>query len=385
MCDEDILSKMPENIEDVTMDTFRLKGYQPLININNTCFVNVMLQALFHTVPLAKALLEGKYKKQASTVKDKKLLLLLHFVKMNYVVWTTNTLIRPSMFIHELAENLPGYELGHQHDAHEALIWLLDVFHECMSKTVVFEIGGVPQKKIDLMKIEAVKQWAQHYRSKEDRADSNVDPFRTQYSQILDIFGGQYLERVNCEDPSCNFINYKYASFLSSELQIQDTRPGNLDGPQVRIIESIEEALNHHCSLEKLDADNQWTCEKCKKKTQPYRRISYWKLPEILIIGLKRFRYEKKNGEFRSVKITHMVKYDPVLNMDPYVSNSFTSSTYKLYGVICHRGEPEIGHYYAYCMDVDGKWFYYNDDIVRPVDASKVVTADAYVLCYQRS
>ena len=63
---------------------------------------------------------------------------------------------------------------------------------------------------------------------------------------------------------------------------------------------------------------------------------------------------------------------------------------YDLYAVANHGGGSARGHYWAHCK-VDGSWRCFNDDAVRPINATEeaiditqVVTPAAYLLFYKR-
>jgi len=43
---------------------------------------------------------------------------------------------------------------------------------------------------------------------------------------------------------------------------------------------------------ETLDADNLWECNKCAKKVQAVKTLHYESLPEVIMLHLKRFRYD---------------------------------------------------------------------------------------------
>ena len=47
---------------------------------------------------------------------------------------------------------------------------------------------------------------------------------------------------------------------------------------------------------------------------------------------------------------------------------------YELYAVMIHSGGTYGGHYYAYIKDIeDGKWYNFNDSIVRPISLIDIV------------
>ena len=60
---------------------------------------------------------------------------------------------------------------------------------------------------------------------------------------------------------------------------------------------------------------------------------------------------------------------------------------YDLVAVCNHFGTADYGHYAAFCKDNnDGedKWYRYDDELVTRMSEDEVVTADAYMLIYQR-
>jgi len=69
-----------------------------------------------------------------------------------------------------------------------------------------------------------------------------------------------------------------------------------------------------------LDGHNQWYCERCKKHQPAVKKMDVWKLPSILIVCLKRFRFGGTKGQ--GSKLDDLVSF-PMNNLDlsPYVSS----------------------------------------------------------------
>ena len=56
---------------------------------------------------------------------------------------------------------------------------------------------------------------------------------------------------------------------------------------------------------------------------------------------------------------------------------------YRLYGISSHSGSLCGGHYVAYVKH-GGKWYYASDSHVSPIDEAQALSAEAYVLFYER-
>lgn len=88
-------------------------------------------------------------------------------------------------------------------------------------------------------------------------------------------------------------------------------------------------------------------CPGCEKHCQAIKKLDLWRLPEILVIHLKRFSYSR----FSKNKLETYVDF-PVDNFDlsPYISqmNSQSSKRYVLYAVSNHYGSMGGGHYTAF-------------------------------------
>lgn len=88
-------------------------------------------------------------------------------------------------------------------------------------------------------------------------------------------------------------------------------------------------------------------CPSCKKHCQASKKLDLWRLPEILVIHLKRFSYTR----FMKNKLETYVDF-PVDNLDlsAYISykNGQLSHRYMLYAISNHYGSMGGGHYTAF-------------------------------------
>ncbi|VDK23382.1 unnamed protein product [Taenia asiatica] len=157
------------------------------------------------------------------------------------------------------------------------------------------------------------------------------------------------------------------------------------------LLDSLHEELNRSemkCiekffESEALSGENLWLCPQCKIPCEAVKTFGIWRLPEYLIIHLKRFR-----SYITCEKIDSYV-YFPLagLNLSDFTKNIAVSDCiYDLYGVINHHGSVQSGHYTAFCFDsADHQWRNFDDSRVTELSEAEIRTRAAYVLFYKRS
>jgi ubiquitin C-terminal hydrolase len=87
-------------------------------------------------------------------------------------------------------------------------------------------------------------------------------------------------------------------------------------------------------------------CPCCKKHQQAMKKLDLWRLPEVLVIHLKRFSYT----QFTRNKLETFVDF-PISDLDlsSYIAakNDQPNSRYHLYAISNHYGNMGGGHYTA--------------------------------------
>ncbi len=88
---------------------------------------------------------------------------------------------------------------------------------------------------------------------------------------------------------------------------------------------------------EKLSPDDAWYCGNCKEHVEATKKFDLWRLPQVLVIHMKRFSYKKK---YWREKLETFVDY-PLYGLDltPYVKNP--------------QQDPPIYDLYAVSVSVD--------------------------------
>ena len=133
------------------------------------------------------------------------------------------------------------------------------------------------------------------------------------------------------------------------------------------------------------DADSLWNCRGCNEKVNATTSLRLWRLPDTLLIGLKRFTYCPVSR--RLIKTCQWVKF-PLegLDLSKYcTSKEGDDPIYDLYGVCYNSGStPESGHCTSSVKCHDGKWRSFNDSWVKVIDEGDVVADGACLLFYRK-
>ena len=149
---------------------------------------------------------------------------------------------------------------------------------------------------------------------------------------------------------------------------------------------SIKSCLDILTAQNFLDEQNRWKCGKCLSFEKALVNLSLKKLPEILIIHLKRFK-QTEHGDFD--KVTSDIEF-PFENFDlaNYVDSPLAgeNTRFDLYATINHRGSLQRGHYIAFVRHfTDQKWYKFDDDLVSEVqDPCSSFTDQPYILFFRK-
>ena len=161
---------------------------------------------------------------------------------------------------------------------------------------------------------------------------------------------------------------------------------------------------------ELLEGEEMFNCEACKTKRQSVKRLSLYRLPPILVVQIKRFRYSAISRDKLQTDVVFPVtgldlgeyaSSDRPQSPDSEAEGSATDATagrsssptstsscvYDLMGVSSHSGNMHGGHYIA-TVDINGgegapKWVCFNDGRAT-VAAAPPTGPSAYVLFYRR-
>ncbi|KAJ2156060.1 hypothetical protein GGF46_005435 [Coemansia sp. RSA 552] len=145
----------------------------------------------------------------------------------------------------------------------------------------------------------------------------------------------------------------------------------------------LEDCLAEFTRPEQLGEEDPWYCGKCKEHQQATKRIDLWRIPEFLVVHLKRFQHSRMWRD----KIDISVDF-PIEGLDltqTVAGPDGQNLVYDLNAVCNHYGGLGGGHYTAYAKNPeDGQWYDFNDSHVSPVgDPESIKTSAAYMLFYR--
>jgi hypothetical protein len=176
---------------------------------------------------------------------------------------------------------------------------------------------------------------------------------------------------------------------------------------------TLEACLDEYTKEDTLEEET-WRCSRCKALRRASTKTKLWKLPDILVIHIKRFQ---SAGRWRDKVRTRVSFPLEGLRMSRWLykgegdgpssgGEAGDDEVYDLYGVINHVGCMSGGHYTAACrsrsLNRDGSheglqpcapgvwkvaptWLHFDDEYVEMAHPDDVVAGNsAYVLFYSR-
>ncbi|CAD8174963.1 unnamed protein product [Paramecium pentaurelia] len=357
-----------------TINSAVVHGVVGLKNLGNTCYFNTAIHCISHTQPLVDYFLSKAYKINSSCPTSGNIT--KAFVSLMEQIWDDencfaeskdfrllvqgqklkpyNKCINPIKLLNLLQKYSKRFALGDQEDCQELLSYLLDLLHQELNRSQ-------PNSK------SVTKDYTGEYIDPKWAADSWGEHLKINRSIIVDLFQGQLKSTCKCQE--CGFQSHKFEPFLFLNLPI----------PKQKV--SIYKCLDLFQEPELLSGSCQWKCPNCKINRDFKKQIQLWKLPNQLIIHLKRFEYQHR----KQVKLNTVVEFPLELDMAQYCVDQ-AISCYQLYAVAQHDGSSYGGHYVALCKAQNNTWYMYNDEqVFRIQDVKKMVQNEyAYMLFYQR-
>lgn len=318
-------------------------GLSGLLNLGNSCFLNAIIQCLNNSEEFSKFLNNDEL--QVKDNNDGKML--IEYNELRKLMSSRNCLISPKRFYKFFLDcaksnNRDNFMDYQQNDAGECLQFMLEMFHNSISRCVNIDVKGKIEGDTDKIAKECYTAHKKFYEN--------------DYSELLNIFSAIQVTNVvdKATNTSSSIICEPYMTLM---LPI----PSKVKNQSIH----IRDCFNLYVEEEIL--------EKHTKRTQ------FWSLPNTLIIILNRFY----NSNLRKNQVCVEFDHNSILDLSEYVIGyNAEQYKYQLYAVCNHSGALEGGHYTAYVKT--NKWYHFNDDSIEELGKHKIISQKAYILFFKK-
>ncbi|KFV66502.1 Ubiquitin carboxyl-terminal hydrolase 44, partial [Dryobates pubescens] len=288
------------------------------------------------------------------------------------VMWSGKwALVSPFAMLHSVWRLIPAFRGYAQQDAQEFLCELLDKVQQELETTGARYPALIPASQRKLIK-----------------QVLNV---------VNNIFHGQLLSQVTCL--ACDNKSNTVEPFWDLSLEFPERYHCNGKEMSSQYPCLLTEMLAKFTETEALEGKI-YACDQCNTKrrkfsskpvilTEAQKQLMVCRLPQVLRLHLKRFRWSGRNHR---EKIGVHVSFEQRLNMEPYCCRESLKSLlpdcfiYDLSAVVMHHGKGfGSGHYTAYCYNSEaGFWVHCNDSKLNMCTMEEVCNAQAYILFYSQ-
>ncbi|KAK2914135.1 hypothetical protein Q8A67_002534 [Cirrhinus molitorella] len=348
--------------------------YFGLVNFGNTCYCNSVLQALYFCRPFREKVLAYKIQPRR---KESLLTCLADLFNSIATQKKKVGVIPPKKFISRLRKENELFDNYMQQDAHEFLNYLLNTIADLLQE----EKGQERQQNGKVVQnggSGSAGGGGGGGGSGSSTGEGETEE-KTQQTWVHEIFQGTLTNETRCLN--CEAVSSKDEDFLDLSVDVEQNT-------------SITHCLRGFSNTETLCSEYKYYCEQCRSKQEAQKRMRVKKLPMILALHLKRFKY--MDQLHRYTKLSYRVVFPLELRLFNTSGDATNPDRlYDLVAVVVHCGSgPNRGHYIT-IVKSHGFWLLFDDDIVEKIDAQAIeefygLTSDisknsesGYILFYQ--
>ncbi|PPQ64280.1 hypothetical protein CVT26_002163 [Gymnopilus dilepis] len=279
--------------------------------------------------------------------------------------------VAPRAFIEKLKELNDIFRSTMHQDAHEFLNYLLNKIVEEIEE----ERKRTPPSTNGVDLSTSVATLGSGNTSTVQSANSSNAGSHTHNPTLVHkLFEGTLTSETRCL--TCETVSSRDESFLDLSIDIEQNS-------------SVTACLRQFSASEMLCHKNKFFCDSCCDLQEAEKRMKIKKLPNVLALHLKRFKYQEDVGRY--IKLAYRVAFPFELRLFNTVDDiDDADRLYNLFAIVVHIGNgPHHGHYISIIKTV-GTWLVFDDDNVYPIPESDIPkyfgdsnAGAAYVLYYQ--
>lgn len=289
---------------------------------------------------------------------------------------TRTGVLSPQRFLEIFKRDNENFRNQNHQDAHE--------FYGLVLNDVISNVEANARRVQDLEMLKHANGLTQSMESvvgstaalmKAQQASGTISPGT---GWVHDIFEGVLTSETKCL--ACETASQRDETFLDLSIDLEEHS-------------SVTSCLRKFSDEEMLCERNKFHCDQCGGLQEAEKRMKIKKLPKVLALHLKRFKYTEDFTRLQ--KLFHRVVYPYHLRMFNTTDDADDPDRlYELYAVVVHiGGNAYHGHYVSVIKTPDRGWLLFDDEMVEPVDkhfvrnffGDKPGMACAYVLFYQET
>ena len=333
-----------------------------LNNIGATCYMNSVLQSLYHIIDLSNGLLDLYNKDILNDEILKKMPMTYSFLLVVYnLSFRKNKSFSPEDFKIIISKN-ESFRKFEANDSKTLTLYVLDTLNKELNDN---KIQTKNDKIINPLRNYDVND-----------AKDIVKLFNENYNTLIgDLFNGLKCTDYICDTCSNIVKNYQIFNIISCSIEktFLDKYGENQKlekGKKVDILDCFK--LDEKPNL--FVGNNQIYCGKCNTSRDGKSINKICISPKIMIIFLDR----GLNNRFMCD-----VDFPEELDINNYLETK--GNKYKLIGVIEHLGQSgETGHFIANCKHFNGEWYIFSDSTIYPTKNNYNKYGIPYLLFYRR-
>lgn len=394
-----------------------------LKNIGNTCYMNSILQLLFHSkiliyfflcdtnpftidnklsfidhitndniqAPFIKYLKKNNFENKEKFKNFLENTLSVQLAEMiNALIYIGNSLITPYKFKKMIGKKIPNLYGYGQQDAHELLIGILDIFIQETGVDVDITINNVPPKIKecwDLFEKLSNDEIIEFNKKNENTFDINVFNKYNRLKYISRVFKEKRKNNLDTETTGFNPVINNLLTFIENKITCAKCNNFKYTHEYQTVLSLNLKNTLDECFQNFIDEENgvEKLCSFCNNNKCLLKK-KIIKPGMLLFVHLCRFN----NSSLRTWKNNKFVDIPHTIDISKYCDDSMKNDEtsnyiYKLKGVSNHMGSLMSGHYTANSLSIiDNKtWFHFDDSSVSMYKTDKFDNSNAYILMYE--
>ena len=340
-------------------ETINPKG---LNNIGSTCYMNSVIQSLYHISDLSNGLLELYNQDILNEEILNKMPMTLSFLEVIYnLSFRKSKSFSPERFKIIISKN-ESFRKFEANDSKTLTLYVLDTLNKELNE------NKIPQKN------EKIINPIRNYNVQD--ANGIVKFFNENHNTLIgDLFNGLKSTDYICD--TCSNVVKNYQIFNIITCSIEKTfmdKYGNKQKLEKDLKVDILDCFKLEEKPNLFVGNNQIFCGQCNTSRDGKSINKICISPKIMILFLDR----GLNNRFMCD-----VDFPEELDINNFLETK--GNKYKLIGVIEHLGQSgESGHFIANCKHFNGEWYIFSDSSIHPTQKEYKQYGVPYLLFYRR-